>query len=433
MNHAVNPIADRSIADLLEAWIGLDADTVGMAAIDRAVRERMKALGVANVSDYAGRASTDPGERDLLVEEVIVAESWFFRDQQVFDFVTDFAVTRTAFPGRPPLRILSAPAAAGEEPYSVAMALLDAGLLPGQFTIDAVDISRRAVGRAEAGRYSANAFRNADLAFRDRWFTVEGSQAVIDPRVRAPVHVAWANLLDATFAVGRAGYDVIFCRNLLIYLTPAARGQVERQLERLLLPDGLLILGAAEPPIMQGDWIPAGPASLFALRRGVHARPPRAAAPTPRPVASSRRAALPPPDAAAADLGEPRLLPGTAKETKAMDGFVPGPIDLEDVLAEADRLANAGRLADAIAHCERHRPLMPPSPQLFFLMGMLWQSSGDVDRAEGCFHKTLYLDASHEEALLALALLARQRGDTAMAEKYRQSAARAIARKEESR
>ena len=62
-------------------------------------------------------------------------------------------------------------------------------------------------------------------------------------------------------------------------------------------------------------------------------------------------------------------------------------------------------------------------------MGMLHQSLGDLDRAEGCLHKTLYLDASHEEALLSLALLARQRGDTRMAETYRQSAARVLARK----
>ena len=62
-------------------------------------------------------------------------------------------------------------------------------------------------------------------------------------------------------------------------------------------------------------------------------------------------------------------------------------------------------------------------------MGMLHQSGGDLDRAEGCFHKTLYLDASHEEALLSLALIAAQRGDHAMADMYRQSATRAFARK----
>ncbi len=412
--------AQPTVVDLLEHWIGLDASTVGVAAIDRAVRERMKATGITEPMAYATRAWADASERDLLVEEVIVAESWFFRDPQVFEFVTDFAVTRAALPDRSPVRLLSAPAAAGEEPYSLVMSLFDAGLAANQFEVDAVDISRRTLARAEGGRYSVNAFRNADLGFRDRWFHQDGGQSVIAPQIRRQVRFASGNLIDAAFAAGRGPYDVIFCRNLLIYLTPAARRQVEQQLDRLLTADGLLVLGAAEPPIMKGDWIPAGTASLFALRRGIHARPVttktsvRGPAPAPQPTPI-------------------RHAPAEVRPEKPIEGATNGQASLESVLAEADRLANAGQLADALAWCERNRPLLAPSPQLFFLMGMLHQSAGDFDRAEGCFHKTLYLDANHEEALLALALLARRRGDHAMSEKYRQSAARAMGRKEEQR
>jgi chemotaxis protein methyltransferase WspC len=410
---------DHGIEELLEDWIGLDAGTIGRPAIARAVGERMKALGLADPAAYARRARGDCGERDELVEEVIVAESWFFRDPQVFAHVADVAVTRAALPGRPPIRILCGPAAGGEEPYSVAMALFEAGLQAGQFEIDAIDISRRSLARAAAGRYSANAFRNADSGFRRRWFTMADGQAVLDRRIRDQVRFAWGNLLDPGFAAGRAPYDIVFCRNLLIYLTPAARRQVERQLERLLLADGLLVLGAAEPPIMQGDWIPAGTAALFALRRGIHAPPekPAGGRPPARPPAPTRPRPAPPGPRPAARPSSPP----------------PPAADLEEVLAEAGRLANEGRLAEAIAVCDRHRPTLPPSPELFFLLGILHQSAGDGDRAESCFHKTLYLDAGHEEALLALALLARQRGDLPMAEQYRQSAARAAARKEERR
>ena len=397
---------------LLGEWIGLDAATVGPAAVQRAVRGRMRALGIDDPAAFARRLRSDTAERDLLVEDVIVAESWFFRDRQVFEFVADFAVTRAALPGRSPVRILCAPAAGGEEPYSVAMALLDAGLAPEQFAIDGVDISRRALERAAAGRYSANAFRNADLGFRDRWFTADGGQAVLAERVRRAVRLEWANLLDPGFVAGRPTYDVVFCRNLLIYLTADARRGVESQLDRLLSADGLLVLGAAEPPIMKGDWIPAGTASVFALRRGVHAAiAPSRRGPAARPVPPAPRPAVAP-------------RPG-----RPAAGPHPAP-DLEEVLAEADRLANAGRIAEALEHCERQRGTLAPSPELFFLMGILHQSAGDLDRAEGCFHKTLYLDAGHEEAHLALALVARQRGDATMAEKYRQSAARAAARKE---
>jgi chemotaxis protein methyltransferase WspC len=412
------PTDMSDVERVLRDWIGLDAATIGSAAIERAVRERMQATGAADLATFIDRIRGDSSQRDLLVEEVVVAESWFFRDRQVFEFVADFAETRAMLPGRPAVRILCAPSAAGEEPYSVAMALLDAGLQPDRFAIEAIDISRRARARAAAGRYSANAFRNADLSFRDRFFTTDRGHAVLVPRVRDCVRFEWANILDPGFAVGRGAYDVIFCRNLLIYLTDEARRRVERQIEHLLLPDGLLLLGAAEPPIMKGDWIPAGTASVFALRRGVHVPS------TPlnvRDLPARKESPRPPVERPAGSAGQ---------ERRPVVAPPPAAVELENVLSEAGRLANAGRFADALEVCERSRGRLTPAPELFFLMGMLHQSSGDLDRAEGCFHKTLYLDADHEEALLALALVARQRGDAAMAEKYRQSAARALARKE---
>jgi chemotaxis protein methyltransferase WspC len=390
------------VEGVLRDWIGLDAQTIGTAAVARAARTRMDAVRIDDADAYASLIANDPAERDRLVEEVIVAESWFFRDPQVFAFVADVAVTLASVPGRSPLRILCAPCASGEEPYSVAMALLDAGLTSEQFVIDAIDVSRAALDRARLGRYSSNAFRNADSSFRDRWFHSDGSRATISDGVRSCVRFTWANLLDESFVAGRDRYDIVFCRNLLIYLTGDARRRVERALDRLLRPDGVLVVGAAEPSILKGDWIPAGAASLFALRRGVHAPArPRAPVPSAPPVT----------------VAWPRPVADT-------------PPTLAAVLEEAGRLANARRHLDALEVCERGRSRIAPSPELFFLMGILHQSLGDLDRAEACFHKTLYLDATHEEALLALALLAQRRGDVRMAETYRQSAARALARKE---
>jgi chemotaxis protein methyltransferase WspC len=406
--------------ELLREWIGLDASTIGTASLTRAIRGRMEALGLADPEAFVAVVRGDVAERDKLVEEVIVAESWFFRDRQVFEFVATIAATLAPLPGRSPVRILCAPCASGEEPYSVAMALLDAGLAPGQFVIDAIDVSRAALDRAARGRYSANAFRNADCSFRERWFRTEGSAAVLDERVLSCVRFAWANLCDDQFAADRSPYDVVFCRNLLIYLTMEARGRVERTLDRLLRPDGILVLGAAEPPILKGDWIPAGAASLFALRRGVHLPP---APPPPEPSVRPPRASLRP---ARESLRPAAAAPAVPTAPPAPAAATP---TLQELLEQAGALANARRHLEALELCARHRVALPPAPELFFLMGMLHQSLGDLDRAEGCLHKTLYLDASHEEALLALALLARQRGDTRMAETYRQSAARVLARK----
>ena len=409
--------------DLLRDWIGLDATTIGQASVARAVRDRMAAVGTTDIDAYVAAVRADPAERDRLVEQVIVAESWFFRDRQVFDFIANLAATVAGIPGRSPVRVLCAPCASGEEPTSVAITLLDTGLAPTQFVIDAIDVSHVALERARRGRYSANAFRNADASYRDRWFRMDGSAAVLDERVRGCVRYAWANVLDKGFADGRDPYDVIFCRNLLIYLTPEARATVERTLDRLLRPDGVLVLGAAEPPIMRGDWIPAGSASVFALRRGVHVpasggRATVAARPAmPMPTTTTPRGGT----ASARTPVAPAVAVGPAADA-------PAPT-VADVLERAGALANARRHLEALELCEQARPGLPPSPELFFLMGMLHQSLGDGDRAEGCFHKTLYLEPAHEDALLALALLARQRGDLRMAETYRQSAARVVARR----
>lgn len=409
MSHGTGDARGEPVEDQLRRWIGLDAATVGPASLQRAAQARIQALGLDSPAALAARIRDDPAERDLLVEEVVVGESWFFRDPQVFSFLAEFATTLVRLPGRSPIRILSAPCAGGEEPYSAAMALLDAGLKPAEFTIDAVDVSRAALGRAARGRYSANAFRNADLSFRDRWFHPDGGSAVIDDVVRACVRFSWANVVDPGFAAGRGPYDFIFCRNMLIYLTTEARRRVEDVLDGMLAPDGILVLGAAEPPILKGHWVPAAPLSVFAMRHGTRSfHEPPSGKTVPSRAGPSRVAAREPP--APPPANAPTYV-------------------LEDVLREAESLANARRLAEALDLCERARRALPPSPELFFLMGMLHQSTGDLDRAEGCLHKTLYLDADHEEALLALALIATRRGEARMAETYRQSAARVLARK----
>jgi chemotaxis protein methyltransferase WspC len=409
--------ACRSAEMLLERWIGLDSQTVGSAAITRAVRVRMEACAEPDEEAFLARLARDPAEQGRFIDEVVVPESWFFRDTQVFDFLRRFAAEYATTPGRAPLRILCVPCAAGEEPYSVAITLLEAGLSAHQFWIDAADVSHAVVARAAAATYSANAFRGNDLAFRERWFRARGGAAELDEAVRKQVHFSWGNLLDESFAADRQQYDIIFCRNLLIYLTSDARNRVERALDRLLALDGVLVLGAAEPPILKGSWSPVPGNSVFTLRRGT--RPTNA---FPAPVASPMHR---PADAVPAGYAS-----GHAPlESGADERVASRPATGDELLRTAHELANAGRRAEALEACHRYQLAAAPSSQVFFLMGMLHQAAGDLERAEACLHKTLYLDPSHDEAILSLALVATQRGDDQMAEHYRQSAARVRSRK----
>ena len=407
----------------LERWIGLDSQTVGSGAIARAVRMRMNACGEPDEGAFLARIARDAEERERFIDDVVVPESWFFRDQQVFDYLRQQAPAFAERAHPAPLRVLCVPCAAGEEPYSVAIAFLEAGLSPDQFRIDATDVSRASLRRAAAATYSANAFRAADVSFRDRWFRERGAAAELDEAVRKQVHFSWGNLIDQSFAADREPYDIIFCRNLLIYLTADARSHAEQTFDRLLAPEGILVLGAAEPPILKRPWRPVASNAMFTLRRGTATTdrsPPTLPLPPSPPAASAgagvRPSSDPPP------LRSPDRPP-------ADEAVEPRRLAVDDVLREAGSLANAGRHAEALALCSRCQQTAGPSAGVFFLMGMLHQAVGELERAEACLHKTLYLDANHDEAFLSLAIIASQRGDDRMAEQYRRSAARVLARK----
>ena len=119
----------EDVEKLLAGRIGLDPATVGEELIVRGVTARMTHLGLIDRSEYEEILFHSEIEQQALVEEIVIPESWFFRDDRPFKFLRDQVQSGwVADPGRPPLRALSLPCANGEEPYSIAMSLLDAGL-----------------------------------------------------------------------------------------------------------------------------------------------------------------------------------------------------------------------------------------------------------------------------------------------------------------
>ena len=369
---------------------------LGVATVERAVRERMRAVGAG--IDYDPQPGTP--EFDALVDLVVVPESWILRDPAVFETALRFVQTRLLTrPGRQ-VRVLSLPCAGGEEPYSLAMLLAHAGIEPEHCRIDAFDLSRAAIARARAGRYTRNAFRGDDQGLRARFFTEDGDEQVIGAAPRAYVAFVQANLFDVDPAV-TGTYDLVFCRNLLIYFDLPTQQRAAARLAALLADDGLLLAGYAEAPALcRAGFAPRTPHDTFAL--GKHGRraadvlraPPRPAArPAPRPSA-------PPP-----------------------------PPPPRDLLAEAKAHADAGRLAHAEDACRALLAVRADDAEAWFLLGLTAECTGRPQGAQDCWRRCVYLDPDHYEALCGLALLAEQRGDLAQGGSLRARAARVHARR----
>jgi chemotaxis protein methyltransferase WspC len=412
-----------TVERLLAERIGLDPTTVGDALIARGLHARMTILGMRDRAAYETLLLRSEDEQQALVEEVVIPESWFFRDDRPFSLLRDHARSGWADdPGRPPLKALSVPCAGGEEPYSIAITLLDAGLAPGRFRVDAVDVSSRSLGRAKAGVYGPNAFRGGKIPEKTDHFRRVPGGLVVEPAVRQSVAFVLGNLLDPALCADRGPYDVVFCRNVLIYLDSSARARAFATLDRLLDGPGLLFLGHADRPADLSRFEPIGDKGSFVYHRCVpRPREPQLAAPAP-----ARRSL-------------PRPTPPPAAPTKPTP---PGPIPVPPrkppdppeaparALEAALALADQGRYDEATLLCERSIRDGGPSARGYFLLGMIRQAAGDRDRAEAHLHRAVYLDAQHDEALLALALLARRRGDPSAEAGYRRRAERARSRKD---
>ncbi|NJL10117.1 MAG: hypothetical protein HC908_07960 [Calothrix sp. SM1_7_51] len=170
----------------------------------------------------------------------------FFRDRKPFDYLINYVRSHwLSKPNRIPYRLLSVPCSTGEEPYSIAMTLMEAGLSSNQFRIDAMDISKQVIVKAQQGIYGKNSFRGEDFVDRNRYFRQTSEGYEVCSFVRSTVNFQQSNILNLSSII-KAKYDIIFCRNLLIYLEPSACTQVFNILYSLLVTDGLLFVGSAE-------------------------------------------------------------------------------------------------------------------------------------------------------------------------------------------
>ena len=409
----------------LQERIGLDVASVGAPMVERALRQRCATVGAFDLDDYWLRLQQSRDEQQALIEAVIVPETWFFRYPESFTALASLASKRLAeLAGARPLRILSLPCSTGEEPYSIAMTLLDAGIGAHSFRVDGMDISPFSISRAEQGVYGRNSFRGSHLDFRQRHFDPTDDGHVLHQRVRQQVKLQSGNVLDPALKARAGSYDFVFCRNLLIYFDVPTQQRVFEVLKSLIHEQGVLFIGPAEGSLLARMGMrPLGIAQSFAYVRQTEAAP----------VFTHKPAAFTPMPTAPSNAPRPVLAP--ARKLKVIAPPAPAKPNALDssteLLAHITRLANAGSSAEAQAACARYLQQHPPHAQVFYWLGLLCDTAGDTGEALSHYRKALYLDPQHAEALAHLAALLASQGDAVGARRLQERAARRADRESE--
>lgn len=433
------------VGELIAERTGLHFPHDRLDDLRRHLGRAAEELGFADApacADWLLSAPLSPAEFQILVDQLTVGETYFFRDgaalQALSGRVLPELIERRRAEGRRQLRFWSAACCTGEEVYTLAILLREIvpDLADWDVTLIGTDLNARFLCKARAGIYGSWSFRTTPAALKARYFRpTHDGRFEVDPEIRGMVRFAQANLVaDAVPAVpGSSAFDVVLCRNVLMYFTSRQVRRVIAVLRAALMPDGWLLVSPSETSraLFAGFQAVDFPGATF-FRNG--AEPAQPCAPPPGPLEDSPTR-LPVVASVRADPPAPRPLsppplPLSSPGLPATPSPAPGGADESTFSARVRDLANAGRLADAHHACLQWLAADKLNAGAHYLSAVIQIEQGAVDAAAAALRRAVYLRPDFALAHVLLGSLATGRGATAEAGRHFANARRLLARAE---
>lgn len=403
---------------LIAQRLGLDFDESKLGNLAKVLAAHCQ----GDCNAYLDRLAVAPlAQLAALAPDLTVTETYFFRYLDQIRAFADVALPACleARPDLGPVRILSAGCASGDEPYSLAIAAREnAGIGANRVELSAIDINPVMLAKAARAHYTAWSLREFPPALKQRWFRSESDAFVLSDAIRRMVRFENRNLADHDPAFWRPGsYDIIFCRNVLMYFTPE---QMQAAVERIacaLAPGGYLFIGHAESLRgLSNDFHLCHTHGTSYYRR----KPYPAAAPLPQPPAA---AAQWHPTAALDDTTWVDAIARAAQRISVLADAAPGvtvlqaphgaacdAADPDALLLKAVSLSQSRALDQAEAACRQLLVLDELNAGAHYVLGLCREEHGDAAGALGCYQNASYLDAGFAMARLHAGLLARRQG-----------------------
>jgi chemotaxis protein methyltransferase CheR len=381
----------EQLAELVQRHSGMVVGASRLPSLRAAIGRLHGDASTAQMLELTADPHDGPRAIEGLVEEMTVNETFFMRHRAELDAIPWVGLLSAARrSGRASLRVWSAGCASGEEAYSLAIGALEA--LPGEMapvSVLGTDISRRCLARASDGQYGARSLRLVTPELADRYFRATGTRrAEVGPELRLHVRVAHHNLArDPIPPAGEAAFDVIVCRNVLIYFDAETAAATALRLRDALQPGGVVVLGASDQ---------------LTLPRS---KQPRMTAP---PASGAQRPA------------SPRAVPPGATPTPAVPAW--SVLDAPTPLGLALAAADAGRLDEALAAITPILAADPLNTVALCVQGLALHVQGDPVGAVHSLRRAVYLDPAFARAAFELGRAHEALGDRQAAERsYRQA------------
>jgi chemotaxis protein methyltransferase CheR len=219
--------------------------------IDRRVSERQQATGLRKFADYFAMLRSELGELELLINAFTVNETYFYREEHQLRCMSEALLPMLVEKKQPGdrVRIWSVPCSTGEEPFSIAIWLLENWPMVDAYNVEIVgsDIDTQALAEAKAGIFGERTLSRMPADLVERYFEPpeNGSRRILHDLQESVIFTA-VNLMDAAAMARHGTFDLVFCRNVLIYFDDESRLTASRNLRNGLTPGGFLCLGHSE-------------------------------------------------------------------------------------------------------------------------------------------------------------------------------------------
>ena len=381
----------RTVQVLFQQWTGMILPSTMRGRVLDTVRRQAREAARPPLL-FVRSLSRDARQRQRLLDEIGLGTTWFMRDQAGLLALVE-ALARVT-PAGQSVCVWSAGCASGEEPYSLAMALTEAGM---NARILATDLNRRALRLAFEGRYRAHAVDRLSPAWRVRYFANAGPGMMrVSDAIRQQVTFELHNFRASDdLPAGWHRFDAVVCRNVLIYFDRTEAMRIIDRLARRCRPGGYLLLGAVERPLfwMRDMAASADTAELVQVRNDT----PPSATPQRRRVSASVPAV------------QPRI------EHNVEDANA-----LESLLEQAEAAEQSGRVGEALAMTDMAVTRAPLSAPAHLARGLALKRAGRIQEAIDTFRVARFLDDHAWLAPFQLALCLESMGETEEAyEAYR--------------
>lgn len=379
----------------LQRWLsettGIELSRGGVGrCLDEVIDRRCRELGCSEADYVVLARESSRREFELLANAITVVYTWFFRDRGQMAAIESVLQQRRG--QRTPVRIWVPGCATGEDCFSISMI---AERLDVAVSILGTDINTIALQRAKGARYPKASLREADEAMLRHFQRHSDGSFELSARIRQGVEFNQHNLSSGTPDSSGPGWDLILCRNVLIYFKPERALAVFEAMTRALAQDGVMLLGASEVVYDVPEQLCAVyHAGRLVLQKKLRSAPvPSADAPL-VDSQSPHRPPLPALPNTVQELTVDRPVPGRAKEARAQAQH----------LLQGHEQLDAGRIVEALEHYELAVANDPTWPEAHMYRGIARYLKGDVDAAAHDLRAALFLDSELWQAAFYLAL-----------------------------